>query len=266
MNEGKQYDLVYTVASVKADLGINDTRRDLQFQKWAIDAFRDLNSFGVLPTTITGRFKMNEDRTVDLPADFLDYNKIGLCVGHRIINFTANESLCLAPPALNCCGETIDQAISAIRDPLSWPALGEWLNTNWFYLPNFHNGQFVAGMYGQGDGFNMGNFRVNLERRQIQFDRFISPDIQEIVMEYKSSGGLETGNAYIPQDVSEAITHYIHWKRCLFSKIPAEKVDEPRHRKYYTHNVKRIAARVNAMTASEILDIVRSSIFQTPKR
>ena len=266
----KIYDLWYIVASVKADIDQVDTKHDVKFMKWAIDGFRDMNEAGVLPCYKSVRLPINADGTVDWPDDYEDYSKIGLCVNGRIINFTLNQSLCLAPPNTDCCGQTLPDLSAVVYSPDFVPpmASGYW-NWQWYYLPSFHNGQFVAGMFGVGEGFSIGQFAVDAANRRfkLNFEAVAKFATQhEIVLEYKSNGGIDEGNAYIPEFAIKALRSYVHWQRCLFSKNPADNQFMETHRRRYQRNIKRIVAQVNGMTTTQILDIIRASIYQMPKR
>jgi len=267
MATDKVFDLWYIVASCKADLDLDSTKHDLRFLKWAIDGFRDLNESGVLETYKSVRLTVNKNGTVDLPDDYEDYTKVGLCEHGYIINFVANDTICLVPPKVDCCLDAVKEAERCCRDG-NFGAGGYlndgWYGNQWYYLPSFHNGQFTAGIYGLGAGFYNAGFRVNDADRTIQFDKFLCA--KEIILEYRSNGGIDKGNAYIPDFAIKALRHYVHWQRCMFSRDPLEKRDTEMHRFRYQRNLKRIVAQINALTASELLDIVRSSFHQAAKR
>jgi len=262
------FDLWYIVNSCKMDIDLDNTKHDLRFLKWAIDGFRDMNEAGVLNNTYkTLRLKVNDDNTVDYPKDYESYTKLGFICGDQIINFKANDNISLAPPKVDCNDQIIKEACDCVNTGnfnSNTFSYGYW-NTNWQYIPYFHNGQFTAGFYGLGEGFNTAEFREDPENARFKFGHGIH-GFKEVVLEYKSTGGLENGNTYIPESAIKCLRSYVHWQRCLFSKDPAEHRDHDLHRRRYQRNIKRVVASINAMTAVEILDIVRSSFHQLPKR
>lgn len=247
-------DLWYVVNSVKIDIDLTSTTHDLKFYKWAVDAFRRLNMANILSTQKTVKLTLDDYNAVLLPDDYVDYMKIGACVGGYIVNFDANENICLKRDApCNC-----DTIVSALSNTTNL------YYDEWMYLPYFHNGQFVAGLFGKGEGFYGGGYRIDHELRKIQFDDYVTVD--DIILEYESSGGIENGNAYIPEYAVDAMRQYVHWQRCKFSRDPDEHADVERMRRDFKVAATQALRKVAGMTPNEILSIVRSSFHQMPKR
>jgi len=261
------YDLNYCVNSTLADIDKNETKAYLRHLKWANDAFRRLNLAGGLPTIKTATLVVDKaTNTVTLPNDYISYTKIGLCINGHLLNFDMDDTLCLqsAEPAsvCPCSDEEISTAIQGCCN-------GNWGGDSWasWYYPfysQWHNGQYVAGIYGAGAGFRRGGYKINLEANKIQFNSCVTAD--EIVLEYKSSGLSTDGNAVVPQDAIPPILAYIHWRRCLFSKDIMEKRDAEMHRRSWVTESAAMFKRQNALTYSEWLSLFRSLTYQTPKR
>ena len=262
----KPYDLSYIVDAVKTDLDIAHTRHDLRFYKWAVDTFREMNEFGVLPTYKSIRLKVDKsDNSITFPHDYEEYTKVGIDNNGYILNLSLNKNLVIAPPRLDCCLETINETVNISSQELGglpYYSTGSWWDYQWFYLPSWHNGQFVAGRYGRGEGFNRGAYRV--DGRKMYFDKVLPVDV--VILEYKSNGDIADGNAYLPSFAIKGLVSGVHKLRCLHSKNPVEKNDYRIHTRRYTMAIKQIVAQINALSPFQILDIVRSSIHQLPKR
>jgi hypothetical protein len=258
------YDLNYCVNSTLADIDKTEGKAYIRHLKWGNDAFRRLNLADGLPTMATVTLPVDQaTNTVTLPNNFIEYSKIGLCVNGVLVNFDMNDSLCLdsAEPGsvCACTEEEITTGIEACCN-------GDGGYDTWYYpyFSQYHNGQFVAGIYGVGAGFKHGGFKINLEANKIQFDSCVTAD--EIVLEYRSSGLSSNGNAIVQQTAIPAITAYIHWRRCKFSKDSTDKRDEEGHRREWVSESAAMFKRKNALTYNEWLSLFRKLTFQTPKR
>lgn len=263
-------DLWYIVNMVKMDLGIDSNAHDIRFLKWAVDGYKSLALGNVMKSSIkTERFDVihnldTGERYINMPDDFVDYYKIFICIRGYIINLDANDNICIAPPKLNCCGQELADAIDQDVNKCQLYDGYNWQGTYWDYFPYWKNGQFVAGMYGRGEGGYRAGYKMDWENRRIVFDKFLKHD--EVIIEFKTNGIKSNGNAIVPEGYEQAITDYVHWKRCMFSKDAGEHRDYEEHRKQFQRGVKRLIARSMAMTVVEILDIYRNSIYQAPKR
>lgn len=232
------------------------TKHDLKWYSWAIAGFRRLNMANILNTQKTVQLTVDEDNAVFLPPDYVDYMKIGACVNGYIVNFDANDQICLKRDA-PCDCDSITQALTT-----------DWTNyayNDWCYLPFYNNGQFVSGLYGVGEGFYHGGYKIDHELGKIQFDNYVR--ISKILLEYQSSGGIEqNGNAYIPEYAVDALRQYVHWQRCKFSRDPIEHGDTAQQKRDFRMAANQALRKVAGITPNEILSIVRSSFHQGPKR
>lgn len=267
-------DLWYIVNSVKGDLGMDANTHDLKLFKYAIDTYRDLTLANLVKNSIkTLRLPIVHDLVTkqgytELPDDFVDYYKIGLCIGGYIINLDANDNICIAQPVLDCCGDELATCIQNTVDACGcgdrFPgALGYPYMTYYDYFPYWHNGQFIAGQYGRSAHRYKGGFRIDFQLKRIVFDRCVRADA--VILEYKSEGFTD-GNAIVPYDLVDCMRFGVHWQRSMFSTDKLERMNEQMMGKRYRKHVLRANARINSMTVSEIMAIYRSSISQTPKR
>jgi hypothetical protein len=192
----------------------------MKFFQWATNGYREMNKANVIQSTIKSvNLPLNEFNEAILPGDYYDYIKIGLCCHGYIVNFDKNDSICLERKApcciedIKCCMDTVNNGNAYL-----WFFGNSW---QWGYMPYQHNGQFTAGYYGRGEGFYHGGYRIDAEKGVIKFDKCVRAE--HVVLEYQSSGGIEQGNAFVPDMCIEALRHYVQWQRCMFSRDPAER-------------------------------------------
>lgn len=262
------YDLHYIVSSVMADLGETDNTNFKQLLKWAIDGYRRVNLGGTFESTIkTVRLKLDESNATDLPLDYVDYIKIGVCVNGHIINFDYHPNLCIGGARVKkdeCGDEVIINCLSKFENGTA--ELSDY--NRWGYLPYFHNGQHVAGYYGLGEGFNGYGYRIDLANRKIYFSSYV--EVDEIILEYRTKGIDSTGNAIVPETAISTLTSFVHWKVNSFPKKGINKRASLNDAMYWENQFrlewKGMVRRKNALTKDEWLTVIRKSIHQLPKR
>jgi len=262
------YDLHYIVSSVMADLGEKDNSKFKQLLKWAIDGYRRLNLAGSFDTTIkTVRLPMSSSNTIDIPLDYVDYIKIGVCINGYLCNFDHHPSLCIdeAKYKKNACG---DEEVINTLDNFSKGNVTPSNFINWGYTPHFHNGQHVAGYYGLGEGFSGRGYKMDLKNRKIHFSSYV--EVDEVILEYKTKGIDSTGNAIIPETAIPVLNAFVHWKRNSFEVSKRTNRVDLNQAMYWKNEFQRefkgMTRRENAMTKDEWLTVIRSSIHQLPKR
>ncbi len=98
--------LSFCVYSVMADLDEVSQRNYEKYLKWAHDGFRRLNVGNLLENTVrTVKLEVDENtKTANLPADFVNFIKIGYSCYGTIINLDSNPELRLSgePDACGC--------------------------------------------------------------------------------------------------------------------------------------------------------------------
>jgi len=262
------YDLHYIVSSVMADLGESDNSKFIRYLKWAIDGYRRLNLAGSLPQTIkTVRLPMSASNTIDLPLDYIDYIKIGVCVNGYIVNFDHHPDMCIgeAKYKKDACGD--EEVMQTLATYSNGDFAGDGL-INWRYLSHFHNGQHVAGYYGLGEGFSGRGYGIDIASRKIHFSSYV--EVDEVILEYKTKGIDHTGNAIVPEGALSALTNFVHWKRESFNNVGKMKKADIGQALYWKNEFqdewKAMVRRSNAMTQQQWLSVIRGSIHQLPKR
>jgi len=87
------YTLRAIVEQCMIDLGENTSlSRKIQFMSWAIIAYRQLQlkAFKQLKAE---NLPVSDINTVDLPSDYVQYTKVGVQVGDKIVQFSSNNNI-----------------------------------------------------------------------------------------------------------------------------------------------------------------------------
>lgn len=245
-------DIGYIVNLVKIDTEREDSSKDLLFKRWAIQGLKELSKHNVIDFTKSVRLAVT-NRRADLPEDYQEYLKIGICINGKVMNFTINDKICL-DTEFDCCGtENIVTDVTTfgqldVVDPYLYPY-------NWYYSADDRS--VFDGIYGHGNVVYKGGYRIDGSKNQIVFDF----DIDEILLEYR--GGED--NAYIPDMCVEALVSFVHSQRCLHSRNRNEQSMYRVHRKKFENQVGIINSKLNGLTLYEIMDIVRDSWKYTIK-
>ena len=257
--------LDYCVNTVLSELNDYSTTNYQKYLQLAIRGFRQLNLM-TLPNIKVEYLTVNTDNnTVDLPYDFVDYTKVGVCRGGQIVTLSLNESMCM--PRKNCkCGGTLSSILNSVDSVTDTSLQGFYSvygNSGYFFASHFRNGQYVGEMYGMGGGFNESYFRIDKQRHQIAFSDVLNG--AEIVLEYISSGIERDGSAIIPVQAVEVIIAYIHWQRIYHN--PLVPMNEKQEKKQnYIEEETMLRHFEFAPTVTEIMDTFYQSYKSSPKR
>ncbi len=96
----------FLVERFRLNLNLGTTQFDQQFLQWAIDGYRKLNNLELVPGAIKAvELAVVNDRA-NLPVDFSDFIRIGVCRHGEFISFDRNDELCA--PADGCACDTPD--------------------------------------------------------------------------------------------------------------------------------------------------------------
>jgi len=266
------YDLKYIVANVMLKADTLDERSYPYLLKHAINGYRKLNLHGLIQQTVkTARIPLDPATNIaNLPSDYVDYFKLGVvykwwdgtCHVERIINIDYNPNIvgvggempnyCECP----CTPDAFNSQV-ANYDPAQY-GWQTWL----YYAPRVNNGQYTAGIYGEGGNIYRGGFIIDLPNRIIRIGSFISR-VDEIVLEYKSTGISDMGNAIVPEGAIPALIAYVNW----MSYLEKEKLQLAReHMSIFQSEASALNMRNNAMTEKDFYTLIRQSFIQIPKR
>lgn len=262
------YDLKYIVSNVLLKPGVLDEKAYPYLLKHAINGYRKLNLHNVIKiTTQTKRIVVDPNTNIaNLPPDYLDWFKVaaiyrywnGSCYVERIVNLDYNPNILGVDPAACTCECTTENFNAVAQsDPAAYGFLGTWFYT----MPRYNNGQYTAGVYGAGSNIFRGAFVIDDKTQQIRIGSFVC-GVTELLLEYKSTGISDEGNAVVPQGAIPALLAFVEWQSYL------EKKELQMAREY--QNIFRAEAaslnlRNNALTEKEFYTIMRQSVKQSPK-
>jgi hypothetical protein len=202
----------YVVMSVLNRLQDYSMKQYLRLTQIAIEGFsEELSLYHIAAGAEVVYLHMSTAKTVQLPADYIDYLKIGVPVNGKLRVLTKHDNLLLPRTYYGSMvggvfipdtGDPVGNADSAtIGDKTGYI----------FFSDHFRNGAFVGGLYGLPGGIDDAYYRIDLETRQILFSG--STPRSEIVLEYISTGMKADGSSFIPREVVPALRTYVLWQK-----------------------------------------------------
>jgi len=269
--------LDYIVRTVMADKKETSTHNYQQYLQFAALGIINLNLFK-LDTINVKYLPVNKNMTVDLPCDFVEYNIIGICTRNgRIVTLGLDNSLCL-PRKTDICGNVLsssEQSTGAVNGSSSSSQSEVGFGFGYLFVPHFRGGQYVGEQYGQGGGFAPGYFRIDKQRRQIVLDTRIcnvrtgvDTDpilLNEIVLEYKSSGVDPDGGGMVP---IQALLSMRAWVHLQIAQNDPKMAESKIRRRLDTYDLEyfKLSKLMNSFTKSELNDVFYRSTKLSPKR
>tara|TARA_R110000824_G_scaffold311311_3_gene498486 strand:+ start:3400 stop:4137 length:738 start_codon:yes stop_codon:yes gene_type:complete len=234
------------VKSLLIQQGDSTEHKYMQYLDIAIRGLKEL-TFDILQQVKTETLTVNDNLTVDLPKDYVNYTRIGQCKSHgRIETLGYDEYLCIQNK-VDYCG-----------DPDAHDFSGETRVSG----GNSRNGELTGGWYGRGGGYRNGYYRIDREKNQIALSSELAGE--SIVLEYISDGSRVNGDMKVNALAEESLRAYMWWKLLQRkSNVPLGEKEAAR-RDWY--NEKRLArARIVNFTPDQAWRISRKQVKQSPK-
>mgnify|MGYP003134696658 FL=1 len=242
----KDVKLDEVVKSLLIQHGEQTEHKYMMYLDVAIRGLKEL-TFDILQQIKSETLTVNTNLTVDLPCDYVNYTRIGLCRSHgRIETLGYDEYLC-SQHNVDVCGDEKANDFSG-EEGVSGG--------------NSRNAELTGGWYGLGGGHRNGYYRIDRDKARILLSSELSG--KSIVLEYVSDGSNPNGDMKINALAEEALRAYMHWKVLQRrSGIPLQEKEAAR-RDWY--NEKRLArARVVNFTPDQAWRIARKQVKQSPK-
>lgn len=197
--------------------------------------------------------RMSAAKTVSLPADYVDYVRIGYPVNGKLRVITKHDSL-LLPRNFDDTGEAVGNTDSDETEGISNAI---------FFSEHFRNGVFIGALYGLPGGLDDAYYRIDLEQRQIIFSG--TTPRSEIVLEYIGTGLKPDGSSLIPREVVAPLRNYVLWH--LVENDPRIAYNERERRKReYEESIEQLRWMTNSFSKDEYLRMVYSTARQSPQR
>lgn len=246
------------VRSAMADANCTSEHYYQPFLRHALKCYQDF-MMDASGEVITRTFTMNDLKQIDLPADFVDWSKVGFQCGDKIKILGTKENIsnlhpkdgCGNPLPFNGCGCSVNEL------PNNFSSYGGY----YFFNPVNDYGELLGGLYGYGGGYDkQGYFKVLKEQNVIQFSSEVNNTT--IYMEYISTGFNPSQQTIVHQYAKEMIVEYIHWKRFWFAGDPRWAEAKAN---YYVEEHK-VRLRLMDFSIRDILESSRNSQTQAIKQ
>lgn len=255
----------YIVMSVLNRMGEYSMKSYLRLMQICLEGITEMNLFHTKESIEVVYLHMSVAKTCQLPADYIDYLRIGFPENGKLRVITKHDKLLLPRTYYGSVingafvadtGEEVGNA-DAGNEQGTATAGGLYL-----FPPHFHGGRYVDALFGLPGGIDQAYYRIDVENRQIIFSG--STPRSEIVMEYISSGQKSDGSSLIPREVVPALRTYILWQK---DENDPRIAYNAKARAKQEHEEAVAALRsLNMFTADEYLAMIRSGIHQSIKR
>lgn len=180
------------------DLGLDAIdRRYARFLSLAISGLRDLyydNVGGVIREVV---LDVNDDDTVSLPSDYIEYQAIGMVSNGQFLSFGLNQNY--ADVYTDDCGDRITPTDTESE-------------TGYTQFSSSYNdlGENLGREYGVGDGYSsIGDYKIYRDRGYIALSNISA---EQIVLRYKADINMVDGDFLVHPYNVEAIKAWI-WKK-----------------------------------------------------
>jgi len=231
------------VRNALMDIG-TDLSRYEQFKKWAIDAYRAFH-FDMAMEVKTIQLDLTAWKAAELPIDFVDYAMIGIVVDNQIQVITNDNRISLYH----------DDEDPLDGDPDAREATTTDASTYYFYNTT-SRGEDAGALYGLTvKDSGVGYFKMNRERREIQFSPHVDGDTK-IYLEYISDGYDPCSATVVNVYAAKLIELYIHWQRHEFSKS-STGMERERAKDMYDKELYKVQSRLSEITVSDVLEAAR---------
>lgn len=233
-----------------------------RFLKMAKSGLRDLNMDVSGVSKIIDISVDQNTLTYNLPADYLNYQGVYVCIGEQLHPLGLNDKICLNREVTDC-GIPADRI--NFPEPNDVNGLtGQGGPLGWWYGDNIkvRDGQMYGGYFGLGGGNNVyGYYRPDPERALMQFSNIMYFDL---VMEYLADISQVDGQYLVVPQVKEALIAWITWRNISSKENVSEAVVNAKMREYYREK-RNAKLRLNPIRISEAYQAIRSTFRQTPK-
>ncbi len=241
------------VKNALIDIGENTEHLYQRFLHWAIEGLKDFY-YDTAKEIKTISVPMNATKTIDFPLDYVDWTKIGMVIGDRVWTFAVNDQLALKKEVDECGNPTAKPT-----HKLANIAPTDLLNYGGYWFYNY-NGNSTYG-YG-GACHNIGYYRINRERRQIEFSSEVNTN--EVYLEYISNGVNPNGGSVVNEYAAKLVKMYVQWMHKEHSN-KFHTHDKERARSLYYNELRIVRARLSNFDAQDFIDATRKGYLNRLK-
>jgi hypothetical protein len=239
----------------------------IALRNYALRGVREMG-FDIMKRIKSLKLEINQDNsTVELPDDFVDYTKIGVVGGDGLIYvFGENKNQNMAMQYVtDALGNPVDSNSDGVYDREDAKFMGQGRGTlsdfESYTFRNFLYEGNIGRAYGIGGGKYSGEFRINYEQNRIEL--YSTSSYDEVVIEYIADEA-RSENPSVHIYAENALRSYIYY-RLIERKASVPMAEKSRARQEY-YNERRLAnARLKSFTKEEALKTIRKNYKQSPK-
>ena len=233
------------------EIGEQSLHKEHRYLQYGINGLREFNfdTTGIVKPVV---LPVNSNDTVDLPNDYIDYVRIGICGFDGVIQeLSQNKNICF-PLSTDDCGDIIPTDVS-----------GGTVVIDFFEGGQFRNNEFIGRRFGVGGGSpGAGSYRFNERDGYIALQGFTGDNV---ILEYmadieKNDKGQFTIHPFIVQ----AIKQWMAWQEADRNPRSGPSTVDAKWRSFKRE--KRIAKnRLVTPTIQEAKNIIRKHFTMTVK-
>ena len=217
----------------------------------AISGLRDLyyDSIGSVETEVL--LEVNDNYTVDLPSDYIDYYAIGILSGGELVSLGYNSNL--TDISVNDCGDRIAPSTdSDSTDSLLFvQSISEYND----------KGERLGGNYGVGGGRSaIGEFKIYADKGYIALDGYNGT---HVILRYKADINMIDGDVKVHPYNVQAIKDYI-WKHYVSKSRSYNLGQIQLADKAYKESKKKAQKQHSSMSLREIVSALKSGYRSSP--
>lgn len=227
----------------------------IQFLVYAKDGLADLSQdVPILPI----RYKVlpvdQDGNTVELPNDYLDYVRVSGWVDQYIRPLVEDNNLQLVPNYDSSFDiQPYEDGVAVSQDQIVYYT---GYQSPYWWLANWNSfGENLGRQFG-GAGSLADTFRVNRGANQIKINENLC--IDNIVLEYASTGMDADSATHINPYARFAIENYIMWQHYLHNRTYSQG-DAMRMKTLYDDEKVRVRARVSDITIEKLKRIAQAA-------
>ena len=247
----------YTLSSIVEELliemGEGQSNKFARYYQYGVSFLRQKHF------TTTGVPKMVEltissTDTAPLPADYVNYTKIGLCVNGRIISLGLNNDIC-SNPSYDDCGNSTVASNSTTGSGVYLGDVGDRVGDH------YTNGENMGRFFGIGADNNcLGYYKIDKSANVIKFSQLAQTT--NIVMEYLADINAIDGDFEVHPFVIEALKDWMFWK---YKQRSSKTLGEQQlAHENYKKSFRLMQHMIRSGTADEWIAVFQSGDSATP--
>lgn len=243
------------VRSVLIEEGQYTNHKLLQYTDFGVRTLKELN-FDVIQNVKAVELEPHDLNSTryDLPKDFVDYVRIGVCTKGRISPMNQAPNLCTVE-SYDECGYVVNRTPTSNENSKSIDTI--------YWFDNIKNGEFIGKRFGyRGGQSSMGYYKLDREANQLVVSSFSAGS--PILIEYITDGSDDYNNLVVHVFAEEALRAGIRMRSIRMKRNIPQKEKQAVRKDYY--NEKRLAsARMKNFTKDEAMAMSRRGVQSAPK-